>query len=140
MADNSQWEQLLLYLFPVLSIKRINLRTSRPKYRLFYGNTDRFYQAQTQLNSTSTTIEAEIVLFSVITATHPPTHPTTHPTGKVVKWNYILNTSTEDFNYFNRRLRILQLKTSNTSTEDLNWRLQILVRVFWYLYQTTWIK
>ena len=37
--------------------------------------------ASTQLNSTSTSIEAEIVLFSVHTATHPTS-------GKVAKWKY----------------------------------------------------
>ena len=51
--------------------------------------------------------EAEIPLFPAIPATHPPT-------GKVVKWNKTSKTSIEDFKYFNWRLLILQLKSSNT--------------------------
>ena len=50
-------------------------------------------QAQPQLNSTSISIEAELVLFSFNTATHPPSHPT----GKVVKWNKTTDISIEDF-------------------------------------------
>ena len=69
-------------------------------------------QSQPQLNSISTLIEAEIVLFSVNATIHLATHPTTE---KVVKWNKTSSTLIEDFKYLNLRLQIFQLKTSNTS-------------------------
>ena len=43
--------------------------------------------ASTQINSTSTSIEAEIVLFPF--SNKPPTHPPTHPTVKVVGPGYL---------------------------------------------------